>query len=182
MQRSNHSTFLPHQHRHHRGFTLVELMVVIAIIGILSAMAAPSYSGYIARQMQRDQISAFARSINLARTEAVKRGRSVMVCRSDAPEATTPACNTNGGDWSTGWIIFSDDNNNQSYDATESIIQVQSGWANSGTVSTNEAGNTIVFRASGVAVGVQQTFTFKPKVDGITSDKTVTLSANGRWR
>lgn len=162
------------------GFTFVESMVVIAIVGIMVAVAAPWYNSYIAGQRMRDQMSAFSRAINLARTEAVKRGRNVMVCRSDAPEATTPTCGAHSGNWASGWLIFADDNGNRQHDATETVIQVQSAWANSGTITAN--GNPLVFRPSGIGVGIQQTITFKPKVAGVVPDKTVTLSVNGRWQ
>lgn len=163
------------------GFTMVELMVVVAIVGILTAVAVPSFTSYLARQQLRDQTSAFARAVNLARVEAVKRGRNVMVCRSNAPEALPrPACGTHAGNWASGWVVFADDNNNGAIDATETVIRVQPGWTNSGIINSNGNGR-LRFRPNGIGTGMEQTFTFRPKTAGTTANVTVTLSANGRW-
>jgi len=81
-----------------RGFTAVELMIVVAIVAILSAIAAP-YMGQMVRA-QRLRTTAFdvLASLTLARSEAIKRNVSVTI----AP---------NGGDWAKGWTV-KDANNN----------------------------------------------------------------------
>jgi type IV fimbrial biogenesis protein FimT len=163
------------------GFTLIESLVVLGIIGILALVAAPSYDTYIERQRQSDQTSAFARAINLARTEAVKRGRTVVVCRSDDPEASPrPSCGVHRADWSTGWVVFADDDADSVIDAGETIIRVQPGWTNSGAITTNSA-NMIRFRPSGIGIAMAQTFSFAPKKTGSIKTQTITLSINGRW-
>lgn len=84
-----------------KGFTLIELMVAIALLGILLALAMPSFSDMIRRMRIESAASSLSVAFATARSEAVKRGRDISVCKSD--NGTT--CTTSG-DWSTGWVIY----------------------------------------------------------------------------
>lgn len=87
----------------HRGFTLIELMVTIAILGILIMLAVPSFQALIASSRlttaTNDLIGAFAQ----ARSNAIKVGNRVTVCMS----ANGTSCTDTGG-WEQGWISFVD--------------------------------------------------------------------------
>jgi type IV fimbrial biogenesis protein FimT len=87
------------------GFTLIEMMVTITIISILLAVAAPSYYNAITGTRMSGEINALLGNLNLARSEAIKRGQSVSVCPATAPSAATTAC-TARTDWSTGWVVL----------------------------------------------------------------------------
>jgi type IV fimbrial biogenesis protein FimT len=74
------------------GFTLFELMVAVAIVAILAAMAFPSYRDFTLRMNVTNNTNQLVGALNIARSEAVKRGRQVAVI-------------ANGGNWSDGWQI-----------------------------------------------------------------------------
>jgi type IV fimbrial biogenesis protein FimT len=86
------------------GFTLIELMVTVAILAVLLVLAVPSFSSTISRSRVASAASSLSVAFTTAKSEAVKRGRSVTVCKSANISAAQPTCATSG-DWSTGWII-----------------------------------------------------------------------------
>jgi type IV fimbrial biogenesis protein FimT len=101
------------------GFTLLEFMVALAIIGILLGLGAPSFREYTrnsaAAATQTDLITAFS----LARSEALKRSRAVSVCASkDGID-----CSDASADWQAGWLVFVDDAPAGQVDATDEPLQ-----------------------------------------------------------
>ena len=81
------------------GFTLVEVMIVVAIAAILLAVAAPSFNGVIARSNIESLQDQFSRAVVMARTEAASRGERVTLC--------PPGCT--GSDWRGGWVVVTGD-------------------------------------------------------------------------
>ena len=104
-----------------KGFTLLELIIIIAILAITVAIAAPGLSTMIANNRISSNASDFASALQLAKAEAVARVNPVIVCKKNAASTGCIA----GGDWSQGWIVFSDDNGNDTVDAPgEAILLV----------------------------------------------------------
>ena len=102
------------------GFTLIELMVVVAIAALLQSLAAPSFRGFVNSMRLTAAVNSLFTSLLLARSEAIKRNGRAVVCKS----VTGEACVTTGG-WEQGWIVFHDANNNARRDAGEAIVSHQ---------------------------------------------------------
>ena len=85
------------------GFTLIELVVTLAIFGIVLATALPSLDSFTASNRRSANINIFVSSLNLARSEAVKRNTAISICTSN----DTVACN-NALSWEDGWLVFVD--------------------------------------------------------------------------
>ena len=88
-----------------RGFTLIELMVTLAIIIIIAVVAIPGYTDFQRNSQLSARTSTFISAINAARGEAMKRGRYAMIVPTD------------GADWTTGVMVFVDMNGNQVFNA-----------------------------------------------------------------
>jgi prepilin-type N-terminal cleavage/methylation domain len=102
------------------GLTLVELMVTLALAAILLAIALPGYRSMANINRLSAGVNAFSHSLNLARSEAAKRGQRVTQCVSD----DGVSCSRVGG-WHRGWIVFHDPDGNAQRDADEALIWVQ---------------------------------------------------------
>jgi len=134
-----------------KGFTLLELIIIIAILGITMAIAAPGLSTMISNNRISSNASDFAAALQLAKAEAVARLNPVIVCKKNAGST---GC-IGGGDWSQGWIVFSDDNGNGGVDggANEAILLVHDALNSriSFGGSTTEVDSSITFRPSGTS-------------------------------
>ena len=109
-----------------RGFTIIELMVTVAVLGVLAAIAAPSFQPLIERWQVRQVSEELQSSLYFARSEAIKRGGGIIIQRSTS--ATN--CTVSDADlWNCGWVVYQDKNHNGSLDANEElqVITPQSG-------------------------------------------------------
>ncbi len=129
------------------GFTLTESLTVLAVSGLLAGFAVPSMNDMLQRQRAASLTTIFIGSLNLARSEAIKRGARAALCKS----STGTAC-TSGGGWEQGWIVFHDANNNASYDFGETLVRQQQGVAGAVRLSGNlPVANYVSYSASGTA-------------------------------
>ena len=119
------------------GVTVIELLVVLALLAILAALAAPALGQLVSNQRQSTTARDLWLALALTRSEAIRQGRRMVLCRSADASRCAPA-----GDWSQGWILFADPNHNAQRDPSEEVLQV---WAAVGP-GVRVRGNTPVVR------------------------------------
>lgn len=120
------------------GFTLIELIVTLAVASIALGVAVPSLSTMIRNNSMATQTNALVTDINLARSEALKRGVSVILCRSANPNATTPTCGGGANTWTTGWLVFASGDGDNTYTAgTDTLLRIAKPSGDSIAIKTN---------------------------------------------
>ncbi len=104
-----------------QGFTLIELMVTITLIGIFAAMALPALGDIAARHRVKSSARNMASAFSFARQEAVRQNVPVMVCPAEIRvDGKVNGCQANG-DWTEGTLVFADRDGNRAYSANEQI-------------------------------------------------------------
>lgn len=93
-----------------RGFTLVEMMVAVAVLAIMLAIGMPAFGGLIDNQRMDSSVDTMLRSIHFTRSEAIRRNRHVTMA---------PAV----GQWAAGWVIFIDEDNDGTRAADEVLLR-----------------------------------------------------------
>ncbi|MEE9320314.1 MAG: GspH/FimT family pseudopilin [Granulosicoccus sp.] len=86
-----------------KGFTLIELMVALAVAAILLGIGVPSFTEALRNSRLSSQYNELVQSLYLARSEAIKGSADVVVCA----RADDDSCDENG-DWSNGWLVYAD--------------------------------------------------------------------------
>ena len=132
-----------------RGMTLIELVIGIAVAGILLALASPSFQQALNGNRLSSAASELTGAVQLARAEAIRNNRRVTLCRS----SDGSACSSSNSSW-TGWIVFVDLNADGVRNNSEPIVK--SGSFDGNVVVTSSAnltavGERITFRGDGTA-------------------------------
>ena len=102
------------------GFTLLEALVVLALLAVLLTLAAPGMSGLRQQHQMQGQAEQLQASLMLARSQAVARQQRVTLCVQGAAQT----CATQGS-WAQGWLVFVDSNNSARRDPAEVIVERQ---------------------------------------------------------
>jgi type IV fimbrial biogenesis protein FimT len=155
------------------GFTIVELMVVVAIIGVLAMIATPSFREIKRNSELTSATNSLMAAINTARTEAMKRGKNAII----AP--------TMGANWNTGITVFVDNNMNDVFDAADAIVMQTEILPAYFTITHTPVDATktyTLFNGSGYARTMNDSFnaTFEIARNDITTNPTELLSQTRR--
>jgi type IV fimbrial biogenesis protein FimT len=157
------------------GVTLLELMIALSIVAILGTLAVPSFSGLLHDSERTTAVNSFVHSLYLARSEAIKRGEVVSLCKS----ANGENCSNTAPDWNGGWMVFINEDRDEPpvRDANEPVIAVYEGWP-TGHITSNRSAYS--FRAYTQAV-VNGTIVFCDS-RGSAHARAVIISHTGRPR
>ena len=133
------------------GFTFIELMIVMTMAALMAAIALPNLGQFIANNRLKSQMYSMLESINIARTEAVKRKVKTAMCRSADPTATTPACGGTTNTWTTGWIVYAQGDALDAYlSGTDTIIGIGNAADDTVNVISNSDGDEfLIYKPDG---------------------------------
>lgn len=141
----------PHKQQ---GFTLAEMLVVVAVLGILAAIAAPNLADMVRKQRIKTASFDVFSTLNLARSEAIKRNRSVTV-------------RPTSSDWSRGWQIA---------DSAGNVIKEQPGWSD----LTLSGPGQIIFTSNGRVSGSAAQFSLSARDVAAGDKRCIELDLSGR--
>ncbi len=150
------------------GFSIIELMVTLAIVAILAAVALPSFEGVLRSNRLATYTNQLVASLTLARSEATRNPTGAALC-------TSTNGSTCGGGWNDGWMVWIDVNGNGNPDAGERVVRYTQGNPKLALASTAlpAAGGSLKIRfdARGRTVGAAQTYTIDVQPDDCPSGK-----------
>lgn len=109
------------------GYSLIELMTVIAIAVILMSVGVPSYRYVTNSNRVTAEVNSLYMDLELARSTALERGMPVTVC----PSTDHQNCLSSSQIWQSGWIIFSDLNGNGVVDPGEEVLVARAALSSS---------------------------------------------------
>jgi type IV fimbrial biogenesis protein FimT len=164
------------------GFTIIELMITIAVASVLLGLAVPAFTDMVRNTRIANQANAIVGALNYARAETTVRGMPISICAANnAGGNTCVAAATNATSWQNGWVIFTDRSGVAGVlDATDQLLQ---------TGAAPATGFSVVNTASFVRFGVGATpstagtFTVAPTMSGYcasTGNRQIAVGLTGR--
>lgn len=155
------------------GFTLIELMITIAVLGVVISLAAPSFRALLASNRAYSASMDISSALMHARSEAVRRATRITVCKSSDTGNASPTCNS-GTTWGSGWLIFVDGATAGTVDGTDTRLKVGQPNIGNGSISSTDTNfaNYISFDSRGavVPVGGATSTTFSVCIEGVKRD------------
>ncbi|HEY5790082.1 MAG TPA: GspH/FimT family pseudopilin [Gammaproteobacteria bacterium] len=161
--------------RRERGFSLVELGVVLAVAVVLATLAAPSLADLQAGSRVRATASQFMAEVNLARSLAIMQRRRTVLC----PSADGSSCLPDGH-WHRGWILFEDVDADREHDPGERLHRV-TGAQPGVSLVTSVMRRRLTFQPTGLSPGANGTYTVCAERGGVPP-RAVIVANHGRAR
>lgn len=164
-----------HREVHSRGFTLIELMMALAVAAILAMVGAPALGGLLARTRISSAGATIAGALRHARAAAVMHNARVLVCPSDDGRHCRQ-----GYEWQHGWIVAPDADGDRKADAGRPPFAVFAAMPPGARVITSAGRTHITFHPDGDAAGSNARFTVCHA--GQKEGRSVVVSNSGRVR
>lgn len=161
-----------------QAFTLVELMVTLAVFAVLVTLAIPAFNSYVRSNRLSSETNALFGALSFAYQEAKIRGANVSVCRSS--DGTSCAADTSG--WNAGWIIFVNTDNDAPavVDVGEEVLRVYGALSTGNTLSVSAGfSNFITYRPTTGHSSAQGQFVLCDST-GAASAVSITVNRKGK--
>lgn len=158
------------------GMTLPEMLVTLSVFAILITVAAPSMKDVLADRRVAANTQTLFGSMLLARSEAIKRRSPVSICKS----SNGSGCDNSLMNWSSGWLVFADEDADGALDSEDQLIRVFGETDNLISMQWNN-GNTLGFNPHGQA-RLAGTFTLCEANSSGFEVRQIVLSLTGRAR
>ena len=153
------------------AFTMMELMVTLAIVGVTMMIALPSMNEFVKNERLTSYTNSLLADLMLARSKAVERNLPTILCASNNQTSCT------GGSFKDGWIVGADENNSGSLDVGE-LIKVQQAIVGEININ-NTIGGTVLFDSRGFTPNTIGTITIDDN-RGVAHQKSLTINRTGR--
>ncbi|MCB1751976.1 MAG: GspH/FimT family pseudopilin [Gammaproteobacteria bacterium] len=159
-----------------RAFTLIELIIAMAIIAVVLSVGVPGITSLAGNGRITSAVNSVVRHLHYARSEAVRRSRPVVLC----PSLAGTGCD-DSFHWEQGFMLFADNNADRIPDDGDSILRHFRPDESRTRILTSPGRKKITYQASGMSPGSTATFTICDP-DGRAAPKAVILSNPGRPR
>lgn len=138
-----------------RGFSLIELITVMTIIGIIIGICVPSYKYVTNSNRVSAEVNQLLGDLQFARSEAIKEGTTISVCPSSTAATSSPSC-TGLTTWNVGWMVFADVNGDGIFTSgADQVLRIQAPFTSTDTfVSSDNTVKAITFNREGFTLSI----------------------------
>lgn len=168
-----------HMTKNNHGFTLIELIVTLAVFAILVAVAAPSFNSYVDSSRRASEVNLLSGALSYARSEAIKYDSTISICAQTDGAETCSGTN----DWSNGWLVFADADADGVVDTGETVLRIFKPIATGSTITETStfAPSHLTYRGSGFITVTRAEFKYCGNRGAIDA-RAVIVSKTGRAR